>query len=144
MNARLAAHAPTVLALLRIVTALLFIEHGTQKLLGFPPGPAMPTPEAMSMIWWAGMIELVPGALVLVGLFARPAAFIAAGEMAFAYWIGHFPRLPMPEGFFPVNNDGDAAILFCFVFLYLVFAGPGRWSIDAQLPAKGEAEPPEA
>jgi putative oxidoreductase len=141
MNARLAAHAPTFLALLRIVAALLFIEHGTQKLLGFPSGSSMPTPEMLSMIWWAGVIELVPGALILVGLFTRPAAFIAAGEMALAYWIGHFPRLPWPEGFFPVNNDGDAPILFCFIFLYLVFAGPGRWSVDARLPAR---EKPEA
>ena len=140
MNARLAAHAPTFLALLRIVTALLFIEHGTQKLFGFPPGSSMPTPDALTMIWWAAVIELVPGALVLFGLFTRPAAFIAAGEMAFAYWIGHFPRLPLPEGFFPVNTDGDAAILFCFIFLYLVFAGPGRWSIDARLPAREEPE----
>ena len=140
MNARLAAHAPTFLALLRIVTALLFIEHGTQKLFGFPPGSSMPTPDVLTMIWWAAVIELVPGALVLFGLFTRPAAFIAAGEMAFAYWIGHFPRLPLPEGFFPVNTDGDAAILFCFIFLYLVFAGPGRWSIDARLPAREEPE----
>ena len=139
MSARLSAHAPTVLALLRIITALLFIEHGTQKLLGFPPGASMPSPEALSMIWWAGLIELVPGALVLVGLFTRPAAFIAAGEMAVAYWIGHFPRLPLPDGFFPVNNDGDAAILFCFIFLYLVFAGPGRWSLDAMRPARPQA-----
>ena len=91
------------------------------------------------MIWWAAIIELIPGALVLVGLFTRPAAFIAAGEMAFAYWIGHFPREPLPEGFFPVNNDGDAAILFCFIFLYLVFAGPGRWSIDATAAAESGA-----
>jgi putative oxidoreductase len=140
MSARLAALAPTFLALLRIVAALLFIEHGAQKLLGFPPGSSMPTPEALSMIWWAGVIELVPGALILVGLFTRAAAFIAAGEMAFAYWIGHFPRLPLPEGFFPVNTDGDAPILFCFIFLYLVFAGPGRWSIDAMLPAREEPE----
>lgn len=140
MSARLSAHAPAFLALLRIVTALLFIEHGTQKLFGFPPGSSMPTPEALSMIWWAAIIELIPGALVLLGLFTRPAAFIAAGEMAFAYWIGHFPRLPLPEGFFPVNNDGDAAILFCFIFLYLVFAGPGRWSVDEQLPQRAEPD----
>ena len=140
MSERLTAYAPTFLAILRIMTALLFIEHGTQKMFGFPPGAAMPAREAFSMIWWAAVIEMIPGALVLLGLFTRPAAFIAAGEMAFAYWIGHFPQLPLPEGFFPVNNGGDAAILFCFVLLYLVFAGPGRWSIDALLP-KQEEEP---
>jgi len=140
MSERLSAYAPTFLAILRIMTALLFIEHGTQKLFGFPPGGSMTPPETLSMIWWAGIIEIIPGALVLVGLFTRPAAFIAAGEMAFAYWIGHFPREPLPEGFFPVNNDGDAAILFCFVFLYLVFAGPGRWSIDERLPQRDEPD----
>lgn len=133
MSARLSPYAPTFLALLRIVAALLFIEHGTQKLLGFPPGSSLPTPGMLSMIWWAGVIELVPGALILLGLFTRPAAFIAAGEMAFAYWIGHFPRLPLPEGFFPVNTDGDAPVLFCFIFLYLVFAGPGAWSVDGAI-----------
>jgi putative oxidoreductase len=138
MSARLSAYAPTFLAILRIMTALLFIEHGSQKLLGFPPGAPMPPREVFSMIWWAGVIELIPGAMVLLGLFTRPAAFIAAGEMAFAYWIGHFPRLPLPEGFFPTNNGGDAAILFCFVFLYLVFAGPGRWSVDGMLPNRDE------
>jgi putative oxidoreductase len=122
------------------VAALLFIEHGTQKLFGFPPGSSMPTPETLSMIWWAGVIELVPGVLILLGLFTRPAAFIAAGEMAFAYWIGHFPRLPLPEGFFPVNTDGDAAVLFCFIFLYLVFAGPGRWSIDGRRPERNDPD----
>ena len=140
MNERLSAYAPTFLAVLRIVTALLFIEHGTQKLFGFPPGSSMPPPEALSMIWWAGVIELVPGVLILLGLFTRPAAFIAAGEMAFAYWIGHFPRLPLPEGFFPVNTDGDAAVLFCFIFLYLVLAGPGRWSIDKRLPERNDPD----
>jgi putative oxidoreductase len=140
MSERLSVHASSFLGLLRIVTALLFIEHGTQKLFGFPPGSSMPTPETLSMIWWAGVIELVPGVLILLGLFTRPAAFIAAGEMAFAYWIGHFPRLPLPEGFFPVNTDGDAAVLFCFIFLYLVFAGPGRWSMDERLPQRTDPD----
>ena len=119
--------APRVLSILRIVAGLLFIEHGTQKLLGFPPGEG-PGPEAMSLIWWAGVIELVAGALIIVGLFTRAAAFVASGEMAVAYWMAHATQSP-----YPVINQGDAAILYCFVFLYLVFAGPGPWSLDAAL-----------
>jgi putative oxidoreductase len=116
--------APRVLSILRIVAALLFFEHGTQKLLGFPPHES--PPAAMSMSWIAGLLELVGGAFLILGLFTRPVAFILSGEMAFAYWIAHAPR-----SFFPVLNGGDAAILYCFVFLYLVFAGPGPWSVDA-------------
>ena len=116
--------APRVLSILRIVAALLFFEHGTQKLLGFPPHES--PPAVMSMSWIAGLLELVGGAFLILGLFTRPVAFILSGEMAFAYWIAHAPR-----SFFPVLNGGDAAILYCFVFLYLVFAGPGPWSIDA-------------
>ncbi|HWL71073.1 MAG TPA: DoxX family protein [Geminicoccus sp.] len=116
--------APRALSILRIVAALLFFEHGTQKLLGFPPHES--PPAVMSMSWIAGLLELVGGAFLILGLFTRPVAFILSGEMAFAYWIAHAPR-----SFFPVLNGGDAAILYCFVFLYLVFAGPGPWSIDA-------------
>ena len=119
--------APRVLSILRIVAGLLFLEHGTQKLLGFPIGEG-PSPELLTLSWWAGVIELVAGALIILGLFTRAAAFIASGEMAFAYWMAHAPQSP-----FPVNNGGDAAILYCFVFLYLVFAGPGPWSLDATL-----------
>ena len=115
--------APRVLSILRIVAALLFFEHGTQKLLGFPPIES--PPAVMSMSWIAGLLELVGGALLILGLFTRPVAFILSGEMAFAYWIAHAPR-----SFFPVLNGGDAAILYCFVFLYMVFAGGGAWSID--------------
>lgn len=121
----LARWTPYILSLLRIVAALLFLEHGTQKLLGFPPG-GHGTPEIMSMSWWAGILELVLGALMAAGLFTRQAAFLASGEMAIAYWIAH-----APQSVFPVNNGGDAAILYCFLFLFLVFAGPGPWSIDA-------------
>ncbi len=128
---RLSGYAPLFLSILRIVAALLFIEHGTQKLFGFPPGSTTPPPHVMTMLWFAGIIEFIPGALVALGLFTRPAAFIAAGEMAFAYWLGHAPRIPWPEGFFPANNGGDAAILYCFVFLYISMAGPGPWSLDA-------------
>jgi putative oxidoreductase len=117
-------YAPYALAVLRIVTALLFIEHGTQKLFGFPAGQ-MGTVPLMSLLGLAGIIELVGGVLILVGFLTRPAAFIASGMAAVAYWMAH-----APASFFPANNGGDAAILFCFVFLYLVFAGPGAWSVD--------------
>ena len=117
----LALWAPRVLS---IVAALIFFEHGTQKLLGFPAHPN--PPAVLSLSWTAGLLELVGGALLLVGFYTRPVAFILSGEMAFAYFIGHAPR-----GFFPVLNGGDAAILYCFVFLYFVFSGPGPWSLDA-------------
>jgi putative oxidoreductase len=121
--------ADRALGVLRIVSALLFLEHGTTKFLGFPPGAS---PAAFSLSWFAGLIELVGGALLVVGLWVRPAAFIMSGTMAVAYWVAHAPR-----SFFPVNNGGDAAILFCFVFLYFVFAGGGAWSLDAVRGAAG-------
>ena len=122
----IARRAPYALAALRIVTGLIFLEHGTQKFFGFPAGE-------MAGIGWgfdnpaaiAGVIELVAGALITIGLFTRSAAFVASGTMAVAYWMAHAPQNP-----FPVNTGGDAAILYCFVFLYLVFAGPGVWSVD--------------
>ena len=115
--------APRVLSIVRIVTALLFMEHGMQKLFGFPSAPIHP--EMFSLLWFAAVLEFLGGLLVLVGLFTRPAAFLLSGEMAVAYWIAHAPRGP-----FPAVNGGDAAILFCFVFLYLAAAGAGPWSID--------------
>ena len=121
---RLSAYAPQALAVLRIVTALLFIEHGTQKLFGFPVPADGP---ATGLMLVAGILELVGGLLVLVGFFTRPVAFILCGMMAVAYWMVHAPM-----GFWPVANFGDAAVLFCFVFGYLVFAGPGAWSINKQ------------
>jgi putative oxidoreductase len=117
--------APRVLSILRIVAALLFFEHGTSKLLGFPPSEHS-GPEFLSLSWIAGVLELVGGALLIIGLFTRLVAFILSGEMAFAYWMAHAPQGP-----FPLANGGDAAILYCFVFLYLVFAGGGPWSLDA-------------
>jgi putative oxidoreductase len=117
--------APRVLSILRIVAALLFFEHGTSKLLGFPPSEHS-GPEFLSLSWVAGVLELVGGALLIVGLFTRLVAFILSGEMAFAYWMAHAPQGP-----FPLANGGDAAILYCFVFLYLAFAGGGPWSLDA-------------
>ena len=130
-SATLSAWAPVVLSILRIVVGLIFLEHGTQKLLGFPAGERAGV-DFGTLSWWAGLIELVAGALLVVGLFTRVAAFVASGEMAVAYWMAH-----APQSFFPVNNAGDAAILYCFVFLYLVFAGPGPWSIDAARRARG-------
>lgn len=119
--------APRVLSILRIVAALLFFEHGSQKLLGFPASERG-APEILSLPWIAGVLEIVGGALLVVGLFTRPTAFILSGLMAFAYWLAHAPR-----SVFPVLNGGDAAILFCFIFLYLVFAGGGAWSLDAMM-----------
>ena len=114
---------PQILALLRIVTGLLFLEHGLSKFFAFPvPFPVNPLPP---MLIAAGAIELVAGILVAVGLFTRLAAFIASGEMAVAYFIGHFPKSP-----WPVANMGEGAILFCLIFLYIAAAGPGAWSID--------------
>jgi putative oxidoreductase len=114
---------PQLLAVLRIVTALLFLEHGMMKIFHFP-APQMPGPLP-SLLLVAAIIELVAGALIAVGLFTRLAAFVASGEMAVAYFMGHFPK-----SFWPGINMGDAAILFCFVFLYIAAAGPGAWSID--------------
>ena len=114
---------PQLLALLRIVTGLLFLEHATQKFLAFPiPFPIQPLPPILVA---AGVIELIAGTLITLGLFTRLAAFIAAGEMAIGYFYMHFP-----QGFWPVVNKGEGAILFCFIFLYLAAAGPGAWSVD--------------
>jgi putative oxidoreductase len=125
--------APTVLSIVRIMAALLFLEHGTSRLFGWPS--AMPAPEFLTMYWFAGAIELVGGALLALGLFSRPAAFIMSGEMAFAYFISH-----APNSFFPILNRGDASILYCFIFLYIACAGPGPWSLDAVLKRKRTAE----
>ncbi len=127
--ASLEALAPVIRSLLRIMAGLLFMQHGLSKLFGFPQ--AVPTPPMLSEYWFAGMIESIGGALVTLGFLTRPAAFIMSGEMAFAYSLSHAKR-----GFFPILNGGDAAILYCFVFLYLVFAGAGPLSIDALLFGK--------
>jgi putative oxidoreductase len=104
---------------------LIFIPHGTQKLFGFPAPPASGLPPLLSLFGIGAILELVGGLLILVGLWTRPVAFILAGEMAVAYWMFHFPR-----NFYPTLNGGDAAILYCFVFLLLVFTGAGAWSLD--------------
>lgn len=122
---RLSAYRQEALAALRIMTALLFIEHGTQKFFDFPPA-AQPFGNLTGLIWVAGALEIVGGILVLIGLFTRPVAFVLCGFMAVAYFMAH-----APQSFFPINNGGDAAILFCFVFLYLMAAGPGAFSLDS-------------
>ncbi|MGV8856561.1 MAG: DoxX family protein [Devosia sp.] len=119
---RLSSYAPQALGVLRIVTALLFIAHGTQKLFGFPV-PAMGPTEGLMLV--AGLLEVFGGLAVLVGFFSRPVAFVLSGMMAVAYFLAHFP-----SSVFPQANGGDAAVLFCFVFLYLVFAGPGAWAVN--------------
>lgn len=126
-TASLAEWSPRVLSLLRFVAAILFLEHGTQKLFGVPP-PVMQQPAAFTLLWYAAVLELAGGTLLAIGLLTRPVAFLLSGEMAFAYFIAHAPK-----SVFPAVNGGDAAILFCFLFLYFVFAGAGSWSLDAAL-----------
>ena len=121
-----ATWSPRMLSVLRMMTGLLFLEHGTQKLLAFPP-PANPGPALFSLLGLQGVIEVAGGVLLLIGLFTRPVAFILAGDMAVAYFMRHAPR-----DFFPLVNGGQLAILFCFVFLYLFVAGGGAWSVDQQ------------
>lgn len=119
----LSAWTPRVLSILRIMAALLFMQHGTQKMLGFPiPGPS-PLPPLMMV---AGSIELIGGALLAIGLFSRWTAFLLSGMAAAAYFVGH-----AHNGFFPIVNKGELAALYSFTFLYLFFAGPGPWSVDA-------------
>jgi putative oxidoreductase len=120
-----AAWTPYLHSVLRIVTGLLLIEHGTGKLLHFPFLPDIADMLGPTLLYVTGAIELVGGALIIVGFLTRPAAFILSGFMAVAYFMAHFPM-----GFFPVLNHGELAILFCFVFLYFAAAGPGRWAID--------------
>jgi putative oxidoreductase len=131
--------APYALALLRIVAGALFLEHGLIKLIGFPPGipPGQIPFDAVlnftlpgAELWIAAVIEVITGGLLILGLFTRFAAFIAAGEMAVAYWQFHFhyPNYVFPASSNP--NGGEAAILFCFVFFYIIFAGPGALSVD--------------
>jgi putative oxidoreductase len=116
---------PQLRALLRIMTALLFMEHGLAKLLHFPvPQPGVPDPLPAILVA-AAYIEVIGGVLIFLGLFTRLAAFICAGEMAIGYFMFHAPK-----GFWPIVNMGEAAILYCFIFLYLAAAGPGAWSID--------------
>lgn len=121
---RLSAYRPQVLAVLRIMTALLLIEHGTQKFFNFPPAE-QPFGDLMNLIGVAGVLEIVGGILILVGFMTRPTAFVLCGFTAVAYFMAH-----APQSFFPINNRGDAAVLFCFIFLYLTVAGPGAFALD--------------
>jgi putative oxidoreductase len=118
-------YASQAQSLLRIVAALLFLQHATAKLFGVPPS-AIAFPPPMSLLWVAGIIELVGSVLLLIGLFSRSAAFILSGEMAVAYWMMH-----APQSIYPLVNKGEGAVLFCFIFLFIAAAGPGPWSLDA-------------
>lgn len=118
-----------MLSLLRIVAGLMFLTAGTMKLFHFPVGPrAMPPIAVMSQMWIGGVLEVVGGIAIVIGLFTRPVAFVLAGEMAVAYFQFHFPR-----SFWPTINMGQPAVLYCFIFLYFVFAGSGSCSVDALL-----------
>lgn len=122
----LATWSPRVLSVLRIITALLFMEHGLMKLFDFPaPQPGVPDPLPMILVA-AAWIEVVGGGLIALGLFTRAAAFLCSGQMAAAYFMAH-----APQHWAPALNMGEAAVLYCFVFFYLIFAGPGPWSLDA-------------
>ena len=127
----LAAGEPMILSIFRIVTALLMFQFGVAKLLKFPAGTAFEKVQAFSLFGVAGMFELVLGGLLLVGLFSRLAAFILSGEMAFSYFIEHFPK-----NFIPLLNGGNLAIMFCFSCLFLACAGGGPLSVDAMLRKK--------
>jgi putative oxidoreductase len=121
-----ASWAPRLLSILRIMTGLLFLQHGTAKLLKIPVVPMFANLNLMTPPGIAGVLELVGGVLMILGLFTRSTAFVLSGLMAAAYFMAHAPR-----GFYPILNAGELAILFCFVFLYFAAAGPGPWSIDA-------------
>ncbi|MEA3034713.1 MAG: putative oxidoreductase [Sphingomonadales bacterium] len=128
---RLSRYAPVLLGLLRIVAGLLFLSHGLVKLFGFPPG-AQPGPQQLLTLFGiGGLVELVTGSLIALGLLTRPAAFLASGEMAVGYWMYH-----APTAFYPAVNGGDAAILYCFLFLYLAAAGPGALSLDGAMAGR--------
>jgi putative oxidoreductase len=121
---RVSKYLPEMLSIVRIVVGLLFLEHGSAKLLGFPMTPS-PQPAMLTLLWVQGVIELVGGGLLALGFLTRPVAFIMAGDMAVAYFMAHWPKNVLP-----ILNGGDAAILYCFIFLLIFVAGPGRWSID--------------
>ncbi len=133
----LSKYQPHALTVLRVVTALCFMAHGTQKMFGFPAsemggGGGL---ELFSLMGLAAMLEVFGGLAILLGLFTRPVAFVLAGEMAYAFWFIHVPMMGQGN-IIPVANGGDGALLFCFVFLYLVIAGPGAWSLDERLSSR--------
>src|ERR1700748_3470175 len=122
-------YSAQILGAVRIVSGLCFLEHGTTKLFNIPPGPLHP--PLTSLLGVGGIIELVAGTLITIGLYSRCAAFVASGEMAVAYFLFHMKILGQTD-LFPTSNGGDAAILFCFIFLYLAAAGPGRFSVNGK------------
>ena len=125
-DALASAWAPRLLSILRIMTGLLFLQHGTAKLLKIPVMPMFANLSLTSLPGIAGILELVGGVLIILGMFTRSVAFVLSGLMAVAYFMAHAPR-----GFYPILNAGELAILYCFVFLYFAAAGPGPWSVDA-------------
>jgi putative oxidoreductase len=128
MNEQIAAWTPRALSVFRIITGLMIIEHGMAKIIGWPVVPAFANLQPFSLIGAAGFIELIGGALLILGLFTQPAAFILSGEMAVAYFMVHAPK-----SFYPLVNGGTLAIMYCFACLYLSTAGAGPWSVDAAM-----------
>jgi putative oxidoreductase len=128
MDETLAAWKPQALSIFRIIAGLMIIEHGMAKLIGFPAVAAFADLQPMSLLGAAGFIELIGGALLILGLWTQPAAFILSGEMAVGYFMMHAPK-----DFFPLINGGTLAIMYCFSFLYLATAGAGPWSVDAAM-----------
>jgi len=126
---------PQILSVLRIVTALVFLEFGTAKLLGFPYSEMLSNLPRFSIFWVAGIVEIIGAPLLLLGLFTGPVAFLLSGEMAIAYFWIH-----LPSDFFPLRNGGIEAILFCFIFFYIAAAGPGPWSVDGLLARRRDPE----
>jgi putative oxidoreductase len=124
-SSRLTQWAPQCLSVVRVMAGLLFLEYGLSKLFGFPHLAMFDSVRPFQLFWYAALFEFVGGTLVTIGLFTRPVAFLLSGEMAIGYFVVH-----APQSFFPLVNGGTAAVLFCFFFLYLVFAGPGPWSVD--------------
>ena len=129
LDSALAGLSSTVLSLFRIVFGLSFLIHGTSKIFGFPVGP---TAATGGLAWWAGWIEIILGGLISIGLFTRPAAFVAAGQMAVAFFTQHFP-----DGFWPIQNKGELSVLFCWGLFLLVFTGPGWLAVDSVLRRRG-------
>src|SRR5258708_6834403 len=121
---RIGKYTPEILSFVRFIVALLFLEHGSAKLLGFPTPPSG-SPAFMSLMWVQGLFELIGGALLAIGLFTRPVVFILSGNMAVAYFMAHAPK-----SFFPLLNAGDGASLYCFLFLLFFVSGPRRWAVD--------------
>ncbi|HLL14811.1 MAG TPA: DoxX family protein [Pyrinomonadaceae bacterium] len=129
---------PRILSVLRIVAAFLFMAHGAQKLFGFLAPPGAPTPPLMSQMGIGGVLEFFGGLLLLLGLFTRPVAFILSGMMAVAYFQAHAPK-----GFWPLQNRGELAVLYCFLFLFFAVAGGGEWSLDRLLRRRDSHAPGE-